>query len=197
MSKPPAKPTDTIQAQVEQLTGEAKKLSSDGKENQALETYRKAAGLMPGAPWLQHRTAELARKLKQPEVAAQHYRRAGAAFIGAGFPKRALAPLRAAWALRVAVLPSDASGFVGLTLDLAELQDELEFPADSALTITNANEALNRAGCAERAPGLAARVAEKPLRASDPALPPESGVKASQQTGPLGILARFRTALKP
>jgi hypothetical protein len=188
-----------IQAQVEQLTGEAKKLSSAGKESQALETYRKAAGLMPGAPWLQHRTAELARKLNQPEVAAQHYRRAGAAFIGAGFPKRALAPLRTAWTLRAAVLPSDANGFVGLTLDLAELQNELGFPADSALTITNANEALNLAGCTERAPALSelAAGAAKPLRASDPGLPPESGVKPSQQTGPLGILARFRSALKP
>ncbi|HTA89431.1 MAG TPA: hypothetical protein VK745_07645, partial [Polyangiaceae bacterium] len=116
MSKPPPKPSDTIQAQVEQLTAEAKKLSSAGKEAQALEAYRKAAELMPGAPWLQHRTAELARKLKQPVVAALHYRRASAAFIGAGFPKRALGPLRSAWALGVAALPANPPGFVALTL---------------------------------------------------------------------------------
>src|SRR5450432_575696 len=199
VSKPPPNPNDTIQVQVERLTSEAKKLSSAGKEAQALETYRKAAELMPGAPWLQHRTAELARKLKQPDVAAQHYRRAGAAFIGAGFPKRALSPLRTAWALRVAVLPNDASGFVALTLDLAELQRELGFPADGAFTIANANEALNAAGCKERAPALAdaALAGEKPLRASDPALPPESGVKPTPQGGPLAILARLRSALKP
>jgi tetratricopeptide (TPR) repeat protein len=197
---PPPKPSDTIQAQVEQLTGEAKKLNSAGKEAQALETYRKAAELMPGAPWLQHRTAELARKLKQPDVAAQHYRRAGAAFIGAGFPKRALGPLRTAWAIRVAALPADANGFASLTLDLAELQKELGFPADAAVSIANANEALHAAGCAERVPALgelAQRASEKPLRASDPGIPPESGVKPSSPTGPLGILARFRSALKP
>jgi len=200
VSKPPPKPSDTIQAQVEQLTTEAKKLSSAGKELQALDTYSKASELMPGAPWLQHRTAELARKLKQPGVAAQHYRRAGAAFIGAGFPKRALAPLRTAWALRVAALPEDASGFVSLTLDLAELQRELGFPADGVLSISNANAALQATDCKERVAELAElpqAASDKPLRASDPGLPPESGVKQSPQTGPLGILARFRSALKP
>ena len=200
MSKLPPKPNDTIQAQVERLTGEAKKLSSAGKEAQALEAYRKAAELMPGAPWLQHRTAELARKLKQPEAAAQHYRRAGTAFIGAGFPKRALAPLRAAWALGVAALPGGAKAFVALTRDLADLQAELGFPADGALSIANANEALSAAGCTERAPALSkltTQASEKPLRPSDSALPPESGVKPSPQGGALGILARFRSALKP
>jgi hypothetical protein len=200
VSKPPPKPSDTIQAQVEQLTAAAKKLNGTGKEAQALETYRKAAELMPGAPWLQHRTAELARKLKQPDVAAQHYRRAGAAFIGAGFPKRALGPLRTAWALRVAALPADPSGFVALTLDLAELQSDLGFAADGAVSIAHANEALNAASCSERVPALAelpARESERPLRASDPGIPPESGVKPSSLAGPSGILARFRAALKP
>lgn len=197
VSKPPPKPNDTIQAQVEQLTAEAKKLSSAGKEAQALEAYRKAAELMPGAPWLQHRTAELARKLKQPLVAALHYRRAGAAFIGAGFPKRALGPLRTAWALGVAALPANPTDFVALTLDLAELQRELGFPADCDLTRANANDALRSANCSETVPALEARVSEKPLRASDPAIPPESGVKLSSQAGALGLLARFRSALKP
>jgi hypothetical protein len=200
VSKPPPKPSDTIQAQVEQLTAAAKKLSSAGKEAQALETYRKAAELMPGAPWLQHRVAELARKLRQPDVAAQHYRRAGAAFIGAGFPKRALGPLRTAWALRVAALPADPSGFVALTLDLAELQQDLGFAADGAVSIANANEALSAVSCAERVPTLAelpARDSEHPLRASDPGQPPESGVKPSAPAGSHGILARFRAALKP
>src|SRR5258708_9180389 len=118
VSKQPQKSTDTIQARVEQLTDEAKKLSSQGKETAALETYRKAAELMPGAPWLQHRTAELARKLKQSDVAAHHYRRAGAAVLGAGFPKRALAPLRAAWALYVQALPTHPAALASLTLDL-------------------------------------------------------------------------------
>ncbi len=200
MTNSPPKPSDTIQSQVEQLTAEAKKFSSTGKESQALETYRKAAQLMPGAPWLQHRTAELARKLRQPEVAAQHYRRAGTAFIGAGFPKRALGPLRSAWALRVAALPAGANEFVSLAFALAELQKELGFPADGLVSIENANAALNAAGCAERVTltlDPSAHAGEKPVRASDPGLPPESGVKPSPQAAPLGILARFRSVLKP
>jgi hypothetical protein len=185
---------------VEQLTAAAKKFSGVGKEAQALETYRQAAELMPGAPWLQHRTAELARKLKQVDVAALHYRRAGAAFIGAGFPKRALAPLRTAWALRVALLPADPSSFVALTLDLAELQKELGFAADGGVSISNANAALSAASCSERVPPLAelpAHDSERPLRASDPGLPPESGVKPSAPTASSGLLARVRAALKP
>jgi hypothetical protein len=200
VSNSPAKPSNTTQAQVEQLTNEAKKLSNAGKELHALETYRKAAALMPGAPWLQHRTAELARKLKRPDVAAQHYRRAGAAFIGAGFPKRALAPLRAAWSLHIAALPKNPSGLVSLTVELVELQRELGFPADAALSITNTNEALLAAGCAEQlpaAPTPAHGTGEKATRASDPGVPPESGVKHSLQASPLGILARVRSALKP
>jgi hypothetical protein len=198
VSKPPASPNDTIQAQVERLTAEAKKLNGAGKEARALDTYRKAAELMPGAPWLQHRTAELARKLKKPGVAAQHYRRAGAAFIGAGFPKRALAPLRNAWALSLATLPADASSFMEITLDLAELQRELGFPADGAVSIASANEALRAAGCSEQVTApTEPRGSDKPLRASDPGLPPESGVVPSQQTAALGILARLRAAMKP
>jgi hypothetical protein len=199
VSKPPPNPSDSIQAQVEHLTAAAKKLNGVGKEAQALETYRKAAELMPGAPWLQHRTAELARKLKQPDVAAQYYRRAGAAFIGAGFPKRALGPLRTAWALGVAALPADPSGFVALTLDLARLQQDLGFAADGGVSIAHANEALHAASRSERVPALAEqrpRESERPLRASDPGIPPESGVKPSAP-GSSGILARFRAALKP
>src|SRR4051812_27518426 len=141
---------------------------------------------MPGAPWLQHRTAELARKLKQPGVAAHHYRRAGAAFIGAGFPKRALGPLRNAWTLSVAALPSNPGAFISLTLDLVELQRDLGFGADGALSIANANEELQAAGCAERVPGLSdlpERGNEKPLRASDPNIAPESGVTPSPEPG--------------
>lgn len=197
MSKAP--PNETIQTQVEQLISEAKKLSGVGKEAQALEVYRKAAELMPGAPWLQNRTAELARKLRQPSVAAQYYRRAGAAFIGAGFPKRALGPLRNAWTLLVGALPANSSTFISVTLDLAELQRELGFAADGALSITSANEELRAAGCVERAPELAQLAPhrdDEPLRASDPSVPPQSRVVPSPEADGLGILARFRLALK-
>lgn len=200
MSKPPAKSSDSIQARVEQLTEAAKQLSRSGKEADALETYRQAAELMPGAPWLQHRTAELARKLKKYELAVQHYRRAGTAFIGAGFPKRALGPLRTGFTLAVGELPQQPSVFVSLTLELAELQRALGFPADGAMTISNANHVLGLSGCTERvssAPELPAPDAEeKTARTSDPGSPPESGIKPNPQVSTLGILARFRTAPK-
>ena len=101
---------------------------------------------MLGAPWLQHRTAELARKLKQPEVAALHYRRAAAAFIRAGFPKRALAPLRTAWQLSIALLPGNASAFITISLELANVQRELGFAADAKLTLTNSEPRARNVG---------------------------------------------------
>jgi hypothetical protein len=200
VNKPPPKPSETIQDQVEQLTSQAKKLSSAGKDAQALETYRKAAELMPGAPWLQHRTAELARKLKQPDVAAQHYQRAGNAFIGAGFPKRALGPLRNAWTLRGAALPQNPISFVAVTRALAQLQRELDLPADALLSIASANETLRAAGCTERVLAVSEpshASADLPPHASDAGLPPESGVKPSQQAIELEVLARVRSALEP
>ncbi len=201
MSKLPAKNPNTVQAKVEQLTEAAKHQSRAGKEADALETYRQAAELMPGAPWLQHRTAELARKLKQLELAVQHYRRAGTAFIGAGFPKRALGPLRTGWTLAVGELPKQPSVFISLTLELAELQRALGFPADGALTISNANHVLTLSGCSERVSGTPELPTpiegeDKTARASDPGSPPESGVKPNPQLSTLGILARFRTAPK-
>jgi len=200
VSKLPAKSPDTVQAKVEQLTEVAKQQSRAGREADALETYRQAAELMAGAPWLQHRTAELARKLKNTELAIQHYRRAAAAFIGAGFPKRALSPLRTGFTLAVNELPKYPSVFVSLTLELAELQRALGFPADGALTISNANHVLTLTGCSERvSSGLdspAPASEENGARASDPGSPPESGVKPNPQAASLGILARFRAVPK-
>jgi hypothetical protein len=144
--------TNSVQAQVELLASQAKKHSSARNELQALECYRQAAELMLGAPWLQHRTAELARKLKQPELAAVHYRRAALAFIAAGFPKRALAPMRNAWQSSLAGLPAEASGFVTLTLELAHVQRELGFAVEAALAIENANRALELSGSQDRVP---------------------------------------------
>src|SRR6478609_3600109 len=146
------KSIDPVQLQVETLTALAKKLSGEGKEPQALEAYKQASGLMLGAPWLQHRTAELARKLKLPEVAALHYRRAAAAFIRAGFPKRALSPLRCALQLNVPRLPASASAFIALSVELATVQRQLGFSSDAKLTLSNANLALEASGSAVRVP---------------------------------------------
>jgi tetratricopeptide (TPR) repeat protein len=190
VSQSPSKPNETIQAQVERLTTEAKQLTSAGKDAQALDTYRRAAELMPGAPWLQHRTAELARKLKRYEVAARHYRRAGSAFIGAGFPKRALAPYRTAWGLYLAALPQNPTTFVALSLELAELQRALGFPADGKLAIVNANQALSSADCSERVP-MVGEFAPRTNEKNEPGSPPESGVKPNTPHVERRILSRF------
>lgn len=190
------KPIDPVQLQVEALTATAKKLSGEGKEAQALEAYKTAAGLMLGAPWLQHRTAELARKLKQPEAAALHYRRAAAAFIRAGFPKRALAPLRTAWQVTLALLPGNASAFITISLEFANVQRELGLAADAKLTLANSNLALETAGSNDRVPTAALIEAStgKPAAGSEP---PDSGVVSSVQSTPSELLSRLEGAVKP
>ena len=192
-----SKTIDSVQLQVEALTAVAKKLSGEGKEAQALEAYKTASGLMLGAPWLQHRTAELARKLKQPEVAALHYRRAAAAFIRAGFPKRALAPLRTAWHLSIALLPSQASVFVTTSVELANVQRELGFAADSKLTLNNANLALETSGSAERVPTAAQLAQAKSKPPAPGSEPPDSGVVSSIQSSSSSLLSRLEGAVKP
>jgi hypothetical protein len=191
-----SKPTDSVQEQVETLIAVAKKLTAEGNEAQALETYKTASGLMLGAPWLQHRTAELARKLKQPEVATLHYRRAAAAFIRAGFPKRALSPLRTAWQLSVPLLPKSASAFITVSLELANVQRELGFGADARTTLTNANLALEASGCADRVPTLAELEMSK-AKAAVGSEPPDSGVVTSIQSPRSSVLSRLESAVKP
>ena len=182
---------------MEALTAVAKKLSGSGKEAQALEAYKTAAGLMLGAPWLQHRTAELARKLRQPEVAALHYRRAAAAFIRAGFPKRALAPLRTAWQVSVALLPGEASAFITITLELANVQRELGFATDAKLSVVNANQALRASGSSERVPTPVE--VDRSSRPPVSTRPPDSGVTHHSDTPPNSdaMLSRLRSAVKP
>jgi hypothetical protein len=60
---------NSLQDQVERWGAEARKLAESGREVAALEVYRRAADALPGAPWLQHRTAELARKLRASNAA--------------------------------------------------------------------------------------------------------------------------------
>ncbi len=174
---------DSVQARVEQLALDAKRHNAAGEERLALECYRQAAALMPGAPWLQQRTAELARKLAQWPVAVLHYRRAAAAFIGAGFPKRALAPLRNAWQSSLGALPAEANAFVTLTLELAHVQRDLGLRSEAIVSVANANQALHSCGCPDRVP--LGRELE----------PPESGSGPSSRRPISEIVRRERTAL--
>lgn len=137
---------ERLQQQVEEWCAEAKRLGDCGRDADALAVYRQAADAMPGAPWLQQRTAELARKLHMSEVAIVHFRRAAAAFQTAGFQKRSFTPLRAAWTVARHALPDSTPLFVELSRELAELQTSLGLAADASVTLEYANEALRRAG---------------------------------------------------
>jgi hypothetical protein len=138
-----------LDAQIERWTSDAKKLMESGKEAAALELYQRAADQLPGAPWLQHRTAELARKLKQPDIAIIYFRRAATAFQIADFPKRGVAPLRTAWSLAIDGLPGTSKLLVELGLELMQLHRRLGFAADATVTFERTNAALRARGFSE------------------------------------------------
>jgi len=138
-----------LEAQVERWTAEAKKLTEAGQEAAALELYRRAADELPGAPWLQHRTAELARKLKQHDAAIIYFRRAATAFQIADFTKRAVAPLRTAWSLAIDNLPDTSKVLVELAMELMQVHRRLGFAADATVTLERTNTALRTRGFSE------------------------------------------------
>lgn len=138
-----------VEAQVERWTAEAKKLAESGKEAAALDLYRRAADELPGAPWLQHRTAELARKLKKPDVAIVYFRRAATAFQIADFSKRAVSPLRTAWTLAIDGLPGTSKLLVDLAVELMQLHRRLGFAADATVTFERTNAVLRSRGFSE------------------------------------------------
>jgi len=173
-----------LEAQIERWTSDAKKLAESGRETAALELYCRAADELPGAPWLQHRTAELARKLKKNDVSINYFRRAATAFQIADFSKRAVAPLRTAWSLAVDGLPGTSKLLVELALDLMQLQRRLGLSADATVTFERTNAALRTRGFSEMAPHLleSRQRPPGPPRASTP--PPISSVPPSSRPTP-------------
>lgn len=168
----PVRQRRQLEAQVERWTAEAKKLAEAGKETAALDLYRRAADELPGAPWLQHRTAELARKLKKNDAAITYFRRAATAFQIADFSKRAVAPLRTAWSLAIDGLPTTSKLLVDLAVELMQLHRRLGFAADASVTFERTNGALRTRGFSEISP----HVLESPQRdpAARPSNPPAS-----------------------
>ena len=73
-------PSLSVQEQAERWGAEAKRLADAGQELAAFELYRKAADALPGAPWLLHRTAEVARRIKRVDLAIEYFRRSATAF---------------------------------------------------------------------------------------------------------------------
>ena len=149
MTDDSAKQRRLLDAQIERWTNEAKKLVEKGKEAAGLELYQRAADELAGAPWLQHRTAELARKLKKNDVAIIYFRRAATAFQLADFPKRGVAPLRTAWSLAIEGLPATSKLLVELGLELMQLHRRLGFAADATVTFERTNAALRARGFSE------------------------------------------------
>jgi hypothetical protein len=170
------------EARVEDIIADAKKRLEAGEEAQALDLYRSAANELAGAPWLQHRTAELARRLKRHDVAIDYFRRAATAFQLAEFLKRAITPLRSAWTLAVEGLPGSSKALVEVATDLIQLQRRLGYAADATVTLERTNAAL-------RARGFSELSAQPPLRArtSGDAVeppPPSSAKPATTVTTP-------------
>ncbi len=149
---------NSVQDQVERWGAEARKLAESGREVAALEIYQRAADALPGAPWLQHRTAELARKLRQNDVAIAYFRRAAVAFVSAGFERRAIPPLTAAWTLARAGLPSTGVVLPRVAEELAELLRGLGLTTDASVTIEYTEDALRRVGLPYPEPQSTARV---------------------------------------
>jgi hypothetical protein len=189
-----------LEAQVERWTAEAKKLADSGKEAAALDMYRRAADELAGAPWLQHRTAELARKLKKNDVAIIYFRRAATAFQIADFAKRAVAPLRTAWTLAIDGLPATSKSLVDVAVELMQVHRRLGFAADATVTFERTNAALRNRGFSEigahvleamqRDPA-AARLSTPPSAQVPPssAPPPSSRPQGPPSSGPKSDVA--------
>src|SRR6187399_3265894 len=111
----------TRQAQAERWGSEAKRLADSGREVAAFDLYRKAADILPLAPWLQLRTGELARKLKRNDLAVSYFVRSGQAFIQAGFAKRSVAPLRLAWTVAREQVATEDAPFVEVAQELVRV----------------------------------------------------------------------------
>jgi hypothetical protein len=135
----------SARTQAEQWGAEAKRLADAGREVAAFDLYRKAADALPGAPWLQHRTAELARKLKRNDLALAYFRRSADGFGKAGFERRAVAPLRMAWAVARENLPVMSDALTEVSHELAQLLTRLALTADAEAVVEQTNDALRHA----------------------------------------------------
>ncbi len=154
----------SLRSQGERWGTEAKRLADAGRDLEAFDLYRKAADALPGAPWLQHRTAELARKLKRLDLASSYFRRSADGFVKAGFERRAVAPLRLAWSVSREQLPSMAAEFSEVAHQLSTLLARLGLPADAELINEQTADALRQSQL--RTSLAAARVSPTPERES-------------------------------
>jgi tetratricopeptide (TPR) repeat protein len=173
--------TKADRAAGEKLKTEAQALVSAGKPTAALERYARAAEALPDDGWLHHAAGELARRLKQEELAAMYFRKAGVAFVASGLGRYALPPFRNAWLYFQSALPEHAAAFEEVTRELAAVQRQLGFETDANQTEKLSGEALETVAGRVRAP-----------RESQP--PRESMARAlkTAHTPPHSVPPRFR-----
>lgn len=139
-------------AVAEKLKTEAQALVTAGKLTAALEAYGRAVEALPSDAWLHHAAGELARKLKQDDLAAVYLRKSGAAFLATGFSRYALPALRSSWLIYRAALPASAATYREVTNELASVQRELGFETDAAMTEELGHDALQGLAASERTP---------------------------------------------
>jgi tetratricopeptide (TPR) repeat protein len=162
-----------LEERIERWVADAKKQIEQGNTAAAVDLYRNAADQLPGAPWLQHRTAELARKLKQNDVAISYFRRAATAFQLAAFTKRAIAPLRFAWTLAVDGLPQTSQSLVEIASELIQVNQKVGLSSDAAVILERTNAALRSRGFSEM-PGQLTQPGERGARAERSSSPPKA-----------------------
>jgi hypothetical protein len=136
-------------AAAERLKAEAQALVTAGKLTAALEVYGRAAEVSPSDAWLHHAAGELARKLRQEQLAAMYFRKAGAAFMATGFNRYALPALRNSWLLFRTGLPKTAHLYREVTCELAAVQRELGFETEAVMTEELGCDALEATGASE------------------------------------------------
>ncbi len=136
----------------EKLKTEAQALVAAGKLTAALEAYGRAAEVLSNDAWLHHAAGELAKKLKQEELAAMYFRKSGAAFMASGFSRYALPALRSSWLLFRSGLPATAGAYREVTHELAAVQRELGFETDASMTEQLGNDALDGTAASEHGP---------------------------------------------
>jgi hypothetical protein len=175
----------------EKFKMEAQALAGAGKLTAALDAYGRAAEALPNDAWLHHAAGELARKLKQDELAAMYLRKSGAAFMATGFSRYALPALRNSWLLFRGSLPSNAAAYREVTHELAAVQRELGFETDATMTEELGLDALQGIGHAERHANESVPPRESLARAlRTPVVPRPSAAPAFQRW-----LERVRRAL--
>jgi tetratricopeptide (TPR) repeat protein len=144
---------------------EAKRLHARGEHGKALGLLRQSCDALPGRARVELDTAELARRLRKPDLAVLHYRRAATAYARTGQARHALTPLRTALQLEHTRLPTSAAEVTSICQELVDALVALGFAGD-------ARQVLELSASAFAARGLA--LPDELARLVSPIVPPDA-----------------------